>query len=87
MKINWKQFRLYADIAKKQEVPVENVQEQVANAILQQGQGIAAYALAQKVYADKGETEYDDKEAAVINRLTDTLPTIWAAALKGIIHD
>lgn len=87
MKLNWNNFHVYGDIAKNNELPVENPQEQVANAILQQGQGIAAYALAQKVYADKGETEYDDKEAAVVNLLTDTLPTIWAAALKGIIHD
>ena len=86
MKINWKQVRLYADIAKKQEVPVENVQEQVANAILQQGRGIVAYHLADKVYKDNGDAEYTEKEAAEIERLTETMPAMWAVALKDIIE-
>lgn len=86
MKIDWNNFRLYADIAKKQEVPVENPQEQVANAVIQQGQGIAAYNLALKLYNDKGETEYEDKEAKVINSLIETLPTMWAVALKDCIN-
>ncbi|MBO5625345.1 MAG: hypothetical protein J5953_06095 [Prevotella sp.] len=86
MKIDWKKFHVYADIAKRQEVPVENPQEQVANAILQQGQGIAAYVLAEKVYKDNGETVYDEKEGRVIESLTTTLPAVWAVALKDIIE-
>ena len=85
MKIRWNEFRLYADIGKKNEIPVENPQEQVANAILQQGQGIAAYCLAEKVYKDNGETEYSDNEGAVINSLMDTLPAMWAVALRDVI--
>lgn len=85
MKIDWNNFRLYADIAKKQEIPVECPQEQVANAILQSGQGIAAYDLAQKVYRDKGGTEYDEKEEKVVRKLTETLPTMWAVALREVI--
>ncbi len=77
---------MYADIAKRQEIPVENPQEQVANAILQQGQGIAAYVLAEKVYKDDGETVYDEKEGRVIESLTTTLPAMWAVALKDIIE-
>jgi len=86
MKIDWKRFHVYADIAKRQEVPVENPQEQVANAILQQGQGIAAYVLAEKVFKDDGETVYDEKEGRVIESLTTTLPAVWAVALKDIIE-
>lgn len=85
MKIDWNKFHLYGDIAKRQEIPVENPQEQVANAILQQGQGIAAYCLAEKVYKDNGETEYSDKEGAVINSLMETLPAMWAVALRDVI--
>lgn len=87
MKIDWNKFHLYGDIAKRQEIPVENLQEQVANTILQQGQGIAAYVLAEKVFKDNGETEYSDKEGAVINSLTETLPAMWAVALRDIIND
>jgi len=85
MKVNWKNFHVYSDIAKRQEIPVENPQEQVANAILQQGQGIAAYVLAEKVYKDDGETVYDEKEGRVIESLTTTLPAMWAVALRDVI--
>ena len=64
---------------------LSQIVEQVANAILQQGQGIAAYCLAEKVYKDKGETEYSDKEGAVINSLMETLPAMWAVALRDVI--
>ena len=87
MKIDWNNFHLYGDIAKRQEIPVENLQEQVANTILQQGKGIAAYVLAEKVFKDNGETEYSDKEGAVINSLTETLPAMWAVALRDVIND
>lgn len=85
MKIDWNKFHLYGDIAKRQEIPVENLQEQVANTILQQGKGIAAYVLAEKVFKDNGETEYSDKEGAVINSLMETLPAMWAVALRDVI--
>lgn len=85
MKLNWNNFHLYGDFAKKNELRVENPQEQMANAILDNGRGIAAYDLAQKVYNDKGDTEYNDKEGRVIEGLLQTLPTKWAIALNDII--
>ena len=85
MKLNWNNFHLYGDFVKKNELRVENPQEQMANAILDSGRGIAAYDLAQKVYNDNGETEYNDRESAVIEGLLQTLPTKWAIALKDII--
>ena len=85
MKLNWNNFHLYGDFMRKNELRVENPQEQMANAILDSGRGIAAYDLAQKVYNDKGDTEYNDRESAVIEGLLQTLPTKWAIALKDII--
>lgn len=85
MKINWNNFHLYGDIAKKQEIPVDCPQEQLANAILQGGQGIVSYNLALKIYNDKGDTEYDEKEADAISKLLNTLPSLWAVALKDAI--
>lgn len=85
MKIKWNEFHLYGDIGRRQEIPVENPQEEVANFILGNGRGIAAYHLADKVYNDKGNTEYNDKEGKVIEGLLQTLPTLWAIALKDII--
>lgn len=85
MKLNWNNFHLYGDIGRRHEIPVENPQEVIANAILQNLHGIAAYDLAQKVYNDKGETEYNGKEASVIKQFADTLVTMWAVALNKII--
>lgn len=85
MKLNWNNFHIYGDVAKKNELKVENPQEEIANAILQNLHGIAAYDLAQKVYNDKGETEYNGKEASVIKQFADTLVTMWAVALNKII--
>lgn len=85
MKLDWTNFHVYADIANKEELHVENPQEVIANAILQNLHGIAAYDLAQKVYNDKGETEYNGKEASVIKQFADTLVTMWAVALNKII--
>lgn len=85
MKLDWNKFHLYGDVAKKNELKVENPQEEIANAILDMGRGIAAYDLAQKMYNDKGDTEYNERESAVIEGLLQTLPTKWAIALKDII--
>lgn len=85
MKLDWNKFHVFADVAKRNELSVENPQEEIANAILRQGQGIAGYVLAEKVYGDKGEADYDEKEAKVINSLTETLPSMWAVALKETI--
>lgn len=85
MKLNWNNFHLYGDFMRKNELRVENPQEEIANAILDMGRGIAAYHLADKVYNDKGDTEYNDKEGRVIEGLLQTLPTKWAIALQDII--
>lgn len=87
MKIKWNEFHLYGDIGRRQEIPVENPQEEVANFILGNGRGIAAYALAQKIYNDKGDVEYNAKEAAVIKGLLENMPTAFAVALKEVIED
>lgn len=86
MKLDWNNFHIYGDVAKKNELTVENPQEEIANAILEMGRGIAAYDLAQKVYNDNGDTEYNEKEGGVIEGLLQTLPTIWAVALRDIIR-
>jgi hypothetical protein len=48
-------------------------------------QGIAGYALADKVYKDNGDAVYEGRDAELINRLMDTLPAPLAIALKEAI--
>lgn len=85
MKIDFSKFRLYADIKREKELKVENAAEQIADAILQRGQGIAAYDLAQRVYHAAAETQFDEKDEAAITSLLERLPAIWAAALRDAI--
>ena len=61
MKINFEQLRVYKDIAKTRELVV-NVKVQVADSIYQNGIGIAAHALAFKIYNSTGDCELTDDE-------------------------
>ena len=61
MKINFEQLRVYKDIAKTRELVV-NVKVQVADSIYQNGIGIAAHALALKIYNSTGDCELTDDE-------------------------
>lgn len=61
MKINFEQLRVYNDIAKTREMVV-NVKVQVADIIYQKGIGIAAHALALKIYNSTGDCELTDDE-------------------------
>lgn len=61
MKINFEQLRVYNDIAKTRELVV-NVKVQVADTIYQKGIGIAAHALALKIYNSTGDCELTDDE-------------------------
>lgn len=61
MKINFEQLRVYNDIAKTRELVV-NVKVQVADTIYQKGIGIAAHALALKIYNSTGDCELTDEE-------------------------
>ncbi len=61
MKINFEQLRVYNNIAKTRELVV-NVKVQVADSIYQSGIGIAAHALALKIYNSTGDCELTDDE-------------------------
>lgn len=61
VKINFKEIKIYKDIAKTK-VAVVDKQEEVANDLYEKGQGIGFHALAMKIYNANGEIELDDKE-------------------------
>lgn len=87
MKIKWNEFHLYGDLMKKNELRVDNPQEVIADYIYKNGHGAAALDLCLKVLHDDGNTEYSQKEAAVVKALTETLSTPWAVALNEIIKE
>lgn len=65
VKINFKEITVYKDIAKTK-VEVIDMQDEVANALYEKGQGIGFHALALKIYNANGEIELDDKEYGLL---------------------
>ena len=65
VKINFKEIKIYKDIAKTK-VAVVDKQEEVANDLYEKGQGIGFHALALKIYNANGEIELDDKEYGLL---------------------
>lgn len=65
VKINFKEIKIYKDIAKTK-VAVVDIQEEVANDLYEKGQGIGFHALALKIYNADGEIELDDKEYGLL---------------------
>lgn len=83
MKINFEQLRVYNDIAKTSE-QVVNVKVQVADSIYRSGIGIAAHALALKIYNSTGDCELTDDEYQLLMSFAEThfIPMV-IDALKG----
>lgn len=65
VKINFKEIKIYKDIAKTK-VAVVDIQEEAANDLYEKGQGIGFHALALKIYNAQGEIELDEKEYALL---------------------
>ena len=65
VKINFKEITVYKDIAKTK-VEVIDMQDEVANAMYEKGQGIKFHALALKIYNAKGEIELDEQEYGLL---------------------
>jgi hypothetical protein len=65
MKINFEQLKVFTDIAKTRET-VTNVKVQIADALYQNGFGIATHALAFKIYNTNGECELTEEECQIL---------------------
>ena len=61
MKINFDSVKVFTDLDKKNSV-TQNMRKEFANFVYTQGSGIAAHALALKIYNGNGDTEYDPNE-------------------------
>jgi hypothetical protein len=70
MKIDFERVEVFTGIAKKQCV-VENIREQFADLIYNTGIGVAAHALALKIYNSDSETEYTEEECNMILKFSE----------------
>lgn len=69
MKLNFKQFMLFQGID-KQNIVLTDVSKAIANGLYSQAQGIAAHALALKIYNAQGEEEYSDEEIEMLRNFS-----------------
>lgn len=69
MKLNFKQFILFQGIDKKNAV-LTDVSKAVADGLYNSAQGIAAHALALKIYNAVGEEEYSDEEIEMLRNFS-----------------
>ena len=70
MKINFDKVKVYTDLDKKNSV-TQNMRKEFANFVYTQGSGIAAHALALKIYNGNADTEYDPNEVQIIRSFVD----------------
>lgn len=69
-RIDFTRIEVYADLTKQRTVAVD-MRKTVANALYQQGAGLACHALAMKIWNGKGEQEFDADECSIITRLVE----------------
>lgn len=86
MKINFDRVEVFTGIAKKQCV-VENLREQFADLVYMTGRGVAAHALALKIFGGDAETEYSDEECAMIRQFAENCTPSVIDAINGMLSN
>ena len=81
MKINFKEFKVYTNLAKSDSQLI-NIVTELADGIYKTAQGIAGHSLALKIYNSKGEEEYTEEE--LINQNQDKFRFERDALLKKV---
>lgn len=85
-KIDFSRVPVFKDIAKTQK-STENIQEAFANVIYNNGAGLAAHALALKIYNAKGAEEYDDSECELIRQYSQICNPYFIDAIDELLKD
>ena len=66
MKNDFSKVKVYTDLGRETGV-IQDLRKDFANLIYTEGRGIEAHALALKIYNGDAETEFNDREVAMIN--------------------
>lgn len=83
--IDFKNIVVYTDIAKREQRTLD-ARESFANVLYQGGVGIAAHALAMKIYQSDGALEYDDKECALIKQYAESCQPFFIDAINTLLE-
>lgn len=65
MKLNFDEVEVYTDLSKEKSV-TQSIRKDFANFIYTQGNGIAAHALALKIYNGNQDTDFNPQEVEII---------------------
>ena len=74
MKIDFRKFRIYPGIDRQRSVEMD-VRKDFADLIYQKGKGVAAHALALKIYNSTGGEEYGEEEVLLIRSYAESFGT------------
>ncbi len=85
MKINFDSVKVYTDLDKKQSV-TQNMRKEFANFIYTQGNGIAAHALALKIYNGNQETDFDESEVMIIRKFVENCTPCVIDAFNELLN-
>lgn len=84
MKVNFKLFRLYLNVSRKEYKDVD-AREAIADIVYQNSSGIAGLELAQKIYKSEGEIELSEREVQMLKSLYPVCKPIFIESLNEIL--
>lgn len=84
MKINFKLFRLYLNVSRKEYKDVD-AREAIADIVYQNSSGIAGLELAQKIYNSEGEIDLSEREVQMLKSLYPVCKPIFIESLNEIL--
>ncbi len=85
MKVNFKLFRLYLNVSRKEYKDVD-AREAIADIVYQNSSGIAGLELAQKIYNSEGEIDLSEREVQMLKSLYPVCKPIFIESLNEILR-
>ena len=86
MKINFDSIKVYTDLGKETGI-IQNIRKDFANLIYTEGRGIAAHALAMKIYNGDKDTEYSEEEIMMIRNFAGICSPCIIDAFETILNN
>lgn len=85
MKVNFKSFRLYLNISKREYKDID-LRESIADILYQNSSGIAGLDLAQKIYKSEGEIDLSEKEVQLLKSLYPVCKPVFINSLNEVLN-
>ena len=83
MEIDFKRLEIFDGVAHRS-CTVVDVREPFADVIYQHGNGVAAHALALKIYNSQGPTQYSEQEVELIRRSAGLCSPAFMDAVQAV---